>query len=334
VFSWSGADVLGVELPRNTSAIKDIKAGQNISLVLTEAGQVYSLTNEATTATLLQDFKKPISRIAVGRRHCVVLQRKEYPPLDSWTSEVLSVWVEEQGFSDIKALVLNMHLTGADIENSEQYLMDTLGITQTDQKWRMKTLLDQAAVGFVAADYELLGWGFSLQGQLGTTKKLVKQPCKLPHPPLAEHETISDIACTAKCTIVTTSQSRVLGLGDCGGEGRAWADLTVLFLNPLSSKVYSISSEMASVALVIGPRRKTQVHHKRLKGADKVLNRLQWDPALNSEEFVLGFEDRFLGVIELPVKDFLPRDIPSHRIRYYKKNGELVWDRRSKLDII
>jgi uncharacterized protein (UPF0248 family) len=333
VYSWAGVDKQVILMsPENTSAIVDIKAGTSFAVILTAAGQVYNLNNDSPTATLVKELKKYISRIAVVSCHCVVLQRKELEPIESWSTEQLSEWLEEQGFGDLKPLVKNSHLAGTDIENSEQYMMDTLGIMKTDQRWRMKTLLDQAAVGFVGSEYELLGWGLSTQGQLGIRRKLLKQPTKLPRLPLAENESVSDIACTTKNTIVTTSQSRVFGLGVCSGE--TWVELTEQFLNPLLFKIYSVSSGYNSVSLVIGPRRRTQVHHKRLKGADKVLARLQWDPALNSEEFVLGFEDRFIGVIELPVKEFLPREIPSHRIRYFKRNGELVWDRSTRLDII
>ena len=47
----------------------------------------------------------------------------------------------------------------------------------------------------------------------------------------------------------------------------------------------------------------------------------------------MGYEDRFLGIMEIPYEEFeLKTDIPSHRIKFFKKNGELVWDRTTKVN--
>lgn len=58
----------------------------------------------------------------------------------------------------------------------------------------------------------------------------------------------------------------------------------------------------------------------------------------------MGYEDRFLGIIEAPVFDLNweddisstgPKDklaIPEHRIAYFKWNSEKIWDKKSRTD--
>jgi Protein of unknown function (DUF504). len=74
--------------------------------------------------------------------------------------------------------------------------------------------------------------------------------------------------------------------------------------------------------------------YAKFRGADKIYHRILWDESLNKSEFVVGYEDRFEGIIEEPFENFevLKEDIPFHRIRYFKRNGEVVWDRRIKLN--
>ncbi len=69
-----------------------------------------------------------------------------------------------------------------------------------------------------------------------------------------------------------------------------------------------------------------------MKEAEKVLNRILWDGSLNKNEFIVGYEDRFNGVLEIKADDFKKSDIQYHRIRYFKKKGDVVWDRASRFD--
>ena len=65
-----------------------------------------------------------------------------------------------------------------------------------------------------------------------------------------------------------------------------------------------------------------------MKTADDVIKRLQWDPKLPKEYFVIGYLDRFLGVVEenfttfswenLASVDYDVLAIPQHRIQYFK----------------
>ena len=63
-----------------------------------------------------------------------------------------------------------------------------------------------------------------------------------------------------------------------------------------------------------------------------IIDRIKWEWKLKKEEFIIAYEDRFLGIMEVPFEDFVKSDAKDHRIRYFKKNGEVIWDRIKKID--
>ena len=79
-----------------------------------------------------------------------------------------------------------------------------------------------------------------------------------------------------------------------------------------------------------------------MRQATDVISRILWDPDLPSEEFTVGYLDRFVGIIEKPFSAFSWEDIasvgasvlavPKHRIQYFKYRNEIVWDKRCQLD--
>ncbi len=79
----------------------------------------------------------------------------------------------------------------------------------------------------------------------------------------------------------------------------------------------------------------------KLRPAVDVLNRIRWDPGLDGNDHVIGYEDRFAGTKEIPFDKWKADStdeefIPQHRIIYFrrKSDGALVWDRRSRKDEI
>ncbi|XP_037836212.1 leukocyte receptor cluster member 9 isoform X2 [Kryptolebias marmoratus] len=82
----------------------------------------------------------------------------------------------------------------------------------------------------------------------------------------------------------------------------------------------------------------------RMRTADEVISRILWDPSVDTSEFVVGYVDRFLGVMERPFCDFSwdtnPCDcdystelaLPRHRIQYFTHKGHRVWDRHTRTD--
>ncbi|XP_059196035.1 leukocyte receptor cluster member 9 [Centropristis striata] len=94
------------------------------------------------------------------------------------------------------------------------------------------------------------------------------------------------------------------------------------------------------------PKYETEVVNKkpRMRTADDVISRILWDSSVEGSEFVVGYVDRFLGVLERPFNDFNwdtdPCDcdysselaLPRHRIQYFTYRGHRVWDRHSRTD--
>uniref|UniRef100_A0A3Q2Z8R5 Leukocyte receptor cluster member 9 n=1 Tax=Hippocampus comes TaxID=109280 RepID=A0A3Q2Z8R5_HIPCM len=82
----------------------------------------------------------------------------------------------------------------------------------------------------------------------------------------------------------------------------------------------------------------------RMRTADDVISRILWDPSADASQFVVGYVDRYLGVLERPFCDFNwdtnPCDcdyatelaLPRHRIQYFTYRGHRVWDRHSRTD--
>ena len=79
-----------------------------------------------------------------------------------------------------------------------------------------------------------------------------------------------------------------------------------------------------------------------MRQATDVISRILWDPDLPSEEFKVGYLDRFVGIMEKPFSAFSWEDIssvgasvlavPKHRIQYFKYRDEIVWDKRCQMD--
>ncbi|CAF3304625.1 unnamed protein product [Rotaria sp. Silwood2] len=77
----------------------------------------------------------------------------------------------------------------------------------------------------------------------------------------------------------------------------------------------------------------------RFRHSDIIFNRILHDKTIDRSQVVIGYEDRFIGIHEIPFNEFKrvhehEYGIPLHRIRHFKLNGNLVWDRRKRLDLI
>ncbi|OTB03759.1 hypothetical protein M426DRAFT_321477 [Hypoxylon sp. CI-4A] len=85
------------------------------------------------------------------------------------------------------------------------------------------------------------------------------------------------------------------------------------------------------------PRR--PAYEGKFRSAADVLNRLRWDQAMDSDNYIVGYEDRFLGAKERSVDSWKSETtdeefIPTHRIVYFKRksDGMVVWDREERRD--
>eukprot|EP01115_Flamella_aegyptia_P007387 TRINITY_DN306_c0_g2_i1.p1 TRINITY_DN306_c0_g2~~TRINITY_DN306_c0_g2_i1.p1 ORF type:complete len:129 (+),score=31.63 TRINITY_DN306_c0_g2_i1:96-482(+) len=72
---------------------------------------------------------------------------------------------------------------------------------------------------------------------------------------------------------------------------------------------------------------------------EDVMKRIKWDRKFDQDEVLIGYEDRFIGIMETPFSRF-DRDvtsetfIPSHRIVYFKCGNQIIWDKRDKTDLV
>ncbi|KAK3398576.1 2'-5' RNA ligase superfamily-domain-containing protein [Sordaria brevicollis] len=87
------------------------------------------------------------------------------------------------------------------------------------------------------------------------------------------------------------------------------------------------------------PRQIRQEPGPKLRSAADVMNRLRWDSAIDSSDYLVGYEDRFLGVKERALDMWKTEQtdeefIPQHRIVFFKRrsDGQVVWDRKTKKD--
>lgn len=91
----------------------------------------------------------------------------------------------------------------------------------------------------------------------------------------------------------------------------------------------------------------TPVSTAKLRPASDVLNRLRWDSNLDPADYIIGYEDRFLGAKEIGLEKWKTEQtdeefIPQHRILYFRTKlnesgdgkGDVVWERATRLDRI
>jgi uncharacterized protein (UPF0248 family) len=79
-----------------------------------------------------------------------------------------------------------------------------------------------------------------------------------------------------------------------------------------------------------------------LRPAQDIIARIKWDPQLVVTDFLIGYEDRFVGVKETDLRKWKSEQtdeefIPMHRIVWVRRkgeHGEKVWDRKNKIDKI
>nr|KAG5708496.1 hypothetical protein BaRGS_026223 [Batillaria attramentaria] len=79
-----------------------------------------------------------------------------------------------------------------------------------------------------------------------------------------------------------------------------------------------------------------------MKTATDVIKRILWDEKLDKDDFLVGYLDRFKGIVEKYFSAFSWEDIasvdydvlavPKHRIQYFKYRKQKIWDKPSRMD--
>eukprot|EP00928_Gymnodinium_smaydae_P082277 TRINITY_DN65652_c0_g1_i1.p1 TRINITY_DN65652_c0_g1~~TRINITY_DN65652_c0_g1_i1.p1 ORF type:complete len:1288 (+),score=151.23 TRINITY_DN65652_c0_g1_i1:370-4233(+) len=73
---------------------------------------------------------------------------------------------------------------------------------------------------------------------------------------------------------------------------------------------------------------------EKLRTVEDVLSRLRHDNSFATEEAIIGYEDRFLGPMEISLQDYdVFGDIPHHRVWYVRLGKDIYWDRRRRFDL-
>ncbi|KAI0555315.1 hypothetical protein F4679DRAFT_578702 [Xylaria curta] len=79
----------------------------------------------------------------------------------------------------------------------------------------------------------------------------------------------------------------------------------------------------------------------KFRSSADVINRIRWDPNMDSGDYIVGYEDRFLGTKERALDAWKSEQtdeefIPQHRILYFKRksDGIVAWDRKERRDTI
>lgn len=72
-----------------------------------------------------------------------------------------------------------------------------------------------------------------------------------------------------------------------------------------------------------------------MRTSDEVYHRVRWDGRFDPARFVMGVMQRGAEPMRVPLPSFVPGgDIPWHRVLFFEADGEVVWDRRSGVDLL
>ena len=104
-----------------------------------------------------------------------------------------------------------------------------------------------------------------------------------------------------------------------------------------------VDAEKTPSKKVAPPKSSVKVNDSGVKGAklrsaSDVLNRLRYDRDYNIDDCIIGYKDRHTSKIkEKPAADWATETtdeefIPEHRIEYFKKDGDVIWDKSSRVD--
>lgn len=86
--------------------------------------------------------------------------------------------------------------------------------------------------------------------------------------------------------------------------------------------------------------KKEEKKPQKLKGSEYIFHRIKWDTNIDKNQVVIGYLDRFKGIKDIQFDDFkrvhedYKEGVPFHRIRYFKINDRIVWDREQKIDLL
>ena len=323
-------------IEKNTCCIKDIKATPKMLLILTEEMNIYSCGLITFEARMLN--ANPIRLIAVGNTHSLALIQAEIAPLSQWSTETLMEFKSENGFEECCQLIRYHEIDGTDLEDlNDKYFLETLGIRETDRRSKLKYLLKKANCQGFSKKYDIIGWGRNQYMQLGPEGHMINSPIKLTRPELGEDEKIISLHCDKNFSYILTSNSKLLALGGKSNvkmtkndkKGIIWDEIQQKLLE--KGKIVKVETSNKMIGIIYRREIKTKINIK-MRMAEDILRMIE-NGRMPTDSYEIGYLDRFLGILETSLEAFGKSDIRKHRIQYFKRNGKIVWDRRTKTDI-
>ncbi|RKH70293.1 endonuclease [Corallococcus interemptor] len=74
---------------------------------------------------------------------------------------------------------------------------------------------------------------------------------------------------------------------------------------------------------------------ERFTTSREVYHRIRWDSRIDAREFVVGYDAHRGAMEEMPFEAFVPDgEIPWHRVWYFKRGTQVVWDRKARIDLL
>ncbi|KAI1485440.1 hypothetical protein F5X96DRAFT_660017 [Biscogniauxia mediterranea] len=161
----------------------------------------------------------------------------------------------------------------------------------------------------------------------------------------------------AKSSWMSASVVKQSELGSLRLDGREWGEYTIgedeeedeeeedpFALDEVDGSGADVSttgrsrSKKPAVAANLPTR---PAYEGKFRSSADVINRLRWDPSMDSSDYIVGYEDRFLGAKERALDLWKTEQtdeefIPQHRILYFKRRSDdaIVWDRKERRDAI
>ncbi|KAF8431740.1 hypothetical protein BGX38DRAFT_1228084 [Terfezia claveryi] len=103
-------------------------------------------------------------------------------------------------------------------------------------------------------------------------------------------------------------------------------------------------NNQATDEMVILEPRQEYIKKAKLRPAHDIINRIKWDSDMDIHDYLIGYEDRFLGILQMNLEKWVGhrRDetdeewMPMHRVVWITRasDGEVVWHKEKRIDTI
>ena len=319
----------------NSSKIIEIKSTPKILLILTESNTLYVCG--LITFDAIQMIQENVRFSSIGNSHSFAVLQESVKPFESWDSTQLYQYMQKNGFDDCCQLIKNHGIDGRDIESlTDKYLIETLGIRENDRRVKLRYLLKQSNSSNYLKNFTILAWGRNNFCQMGPDLTSVTTPTKILQPSIAEDDAIKSIHSDKRFSYILTNKGKVFAVGGKQlnkipkNEKKLinWEDVSKQLLE--KGTIIDISASTLFMGIIYKQESKNVLKVK-MRMAEEIV-KLAVCGNIPIEQYELGYLDRFLGMLEIGLQEFLRTEVPKHRIQYFKRNGKIVWDRRSRID--